>query len=116
MSAACPTCLHSHGGPGMTCTAALARRCEGEVAWWRLRSRRMALCAACAAYGVRLGLDLRPADEPPRPDPAPAGYGLLGIVAAGLAGAVGWGIVGALGAASAIVLVAALIVARRRRR
>lgn len=96
------------------CTAALAARCEGEPSWWRLRSRRLLLCAACAAYGVRLGLDLRPADEPPRPDPAPAGYGLLGICAAALAGGVGYGLLGALAFASGVVLVAAVVVAWRR--
>lgn len=99
----------------MTCTAALARRCEGEVAWWRLRSRRLLLCAACAAYGRSVGLDLRPADEPPRPDPAPAGYGFLGIVAAALAGGVGYGLVGSAVLAAAVVTGAAVLVAWRRR-
>lgn len=97
------------------CTAALAARCEGEPSWWRLRSRRLLLCAACAAYGRAAGLDLVPIDEPPRPDPAPAGYGLLGIVAAGLAGGVGVGLVGSAFLAAAAVIVAALIVAQRRR-
>lgn len=96
------------------CTATLARSCQGEVAWWRLRSRRLLLCAACAAYGRSVGLDLQPADEPPQPDPAPAGYGLLGIVAAALASGVGIGLVGSAALATAVVVGAALIVARRR--
>lgn len=96
------------------CTAALASRCEGEVSWWRLRSRRLLLCAACAAYGQRVGLDLRPSDEPPRPDPAPAGYGFLGILAAAVAGVGGFGLLGMLAAACGLVVVAAMLVAWKK--